>query len=141
MVKIECQVCQKVGYLQQLGNYFRVRHYAGKNPETGKARFYYHQQTREYVLSQIGSKQTSEPLDHLTSPEHLNLKDSSLISSGRSLVWLGHQPPTLTTRVQIPATALQCLNFAAPFVNIYIPCFVDSHSPRCFLERMQCSKE
>jgi hypothetical protein len=24
---------------------------------------------------------------------------------GRSLVWLGHQPPTLTTRVQIPATA------------------------------------
>ena len=24
---------------------------------------------------------------------------------GRSLVWLGHQPATLTTRVQIPATA------------------------------------
>jgi hypothetical protein len=105
MVKIECQVCHQQGYLQQLGNYLRVRHRAGKNPETSKAKFNYHQQTKQYALNQMSHKQTSKPIDHLTSPEHLNLKDSSLISSGRSPVWLGHQPPTLTTRVQIPATA------------------------------------
>jgi hypothetical protein len=105
MVKIECEVCHQVGYLQQLGNYFRVRHYAGIDKNIGKARFYYHQQTKEYALSQIHSKQTSKPIEQLNNTEHLNLKDSSLISSGRSLVWLGHQPPTLTTRVQIPATA------------------------------------
>jgi hypothetical protein len=110
VVKIECQVCHQPGYLQQLGNYFRMRHYAGKNPETGKAKFYYHQQTKEYALSQMDSKQNSKPIDHLTIPEHLNLKDSSLILSGRSLVWLGHQPPTLTTRVQIPATAPKILS-------------------------------
>jgi hypothetical protein len=105
-MRIICEVCRESGYLQQLGNYFRVRHYAGKNPETGKAKFYYHQQAREYALSQIRSKQTSKPIEQLNNHEHLNLSNSSLISSGRSLVWLGHQPPTLTTRVQIPATAL-----------------------------------
>ena len=105
MMKIKCEVCNQVGYLQQLGNYFRVRHYAGKNPDTDKAKFYYHQQTNEHALSQIHSKQTSKPIEQLNNTENLNLKDSSLISSGRSLVWLGHQPPTLTTRVQIPATA------------------------------------
>jgi hypothetical protein len=84
MVKIECQVCHQIGYLQQLGNYFRVRHYAGKNIETGKAKFYYHQQTREYALTQIETKLTS--IDQLTNNEHLNLSISSLISSGRSLV-------------------------------------------------------
>ena len=104
-MRIICEVCHESGYLQQLGNYFRVRHYAGKNPETGKAEFYYHQQTKEHALSQMHSQQTSKPIEQLNNTEHLNLKDSSLISSGRSLVWLGLQPPTLTTRVQIPATA------------------------------------
>jgi hypothetical protein len=76
-----------------------VRHYAGKDTKTGKARFYYHRQTKGYAVSQINC------IEQLSSGEHLNLEDSSLISSGRSPVWLGHQPPTLTTRVQIPATA------------------------------------
>ena len=112
MVRIVCQVCSQEGYLQHLGNYYRVRHYAGKNPETGKAKFYYHQQTKEYAESQLASiekgenpSQKSNTIEHLNNHEHLNLSNSSLISSGRSLVWLGHQPPTLTTRVQIPATA------------------------------------
>ena len=109
-MRIICQVCKESGYLQQLGNYFRVRHYAGKNPETGKAKFYYHQQTKEYAESQLAGIEKRENLqssfiEQLNSHEHLNLSNSSLISSGRSLVWLGHQPPTLTTRVQIPATA------------------------------------
>jgi hypothetical protein len=112
MAKIECEVCHEIGYLQQLGNYFRVRHYAGINPTTGKSKFYYHQQSKEYAESQLANiekgeniKQQSNSIEHLTNHEHLNLSNSSLISSGRSLAWLGHQPPTLTTRVQIPATA------------------------------------
>jgi hypothetical protein len=117
MVRIVCQVCIQEGYLQQLGNYFRVRHYAGKNPKTGKAKFYYHQQTKEYALSQLSHNQTPKPIDHLITPEHLNLKDSSLISSGRSPVWLGHQPPTLTTRVQIPATAPTALEQLPSLLN------------------------
>ena len=32
-------------------------------------------------------------------------RTNSAHRSGRSLVWLGHQPATLTTRVQIPAAA------------------------------------
>ena len=44
---------------------------------------------------------------------NIDLKNSKLSSTlvntpyigGRSPAWLGHQPPTLTTRVQIPATA------------------------------------
>jgi hypothetical protein len=52
MVKLECQVGHQLGYLQRLGNHYRIKHYAGKNSETGKAKFYYHQQTREYALTQ-----------------------------------------------------------------------------------------
>jgi hypothetical protein len=113
MVKIECEVCHKEGYLQRIGNnYFRVRHYAGKNPQTGKAKFYYHQQTKNYTETQLALKNTkgklkqkSNNIDRLNNTEHLNLSKSSLVSSGCSLVWLGHQPATLTTRVRIPATA------------------------------------
>ena len=110
MVRIVCQVCSKEGYLQQLGNYYRVRHYAGINPETGKAKFYYHQQTKEYAETQLAliEKQghlEQQPIEQLNNLDQLNVKDLSSNSSGRSLVWLGLQPPTLTTRVQIPATA------------------------------------
>ena len=111
-MRIICEVCQQEGYIQKLGNYYRCRHYAGKDPKTGKARFYYHQQSKEYAESQLAGiekgenlNQKSNTIEQLNNHEHLNLSNSSLISSGRSLVWLGHQPPTLTTRVQIPATA------------------------------------
>jgi hypothetical protein len=53
MVRIVCQVCNQEVDLQQLGNYFRVRHYAAINPETGKAKFYYHQQTKEQAETHI----------------------------------------------------------------------------------------
>jgi hypothetical protein len=39
-MRIICEVCKQEGYLQQLGNYFRVRHYQGK-AETGKGKFFY----------------------------------------------------------------------------------------------------
>jgi hypothetical protein len=110
MVKIKCEVCHQVGYLQQLGNYFRVRHYAGINPETGKAKFYYHQQNKEYAETQLAltDKQGNlkeQPFKQLNNIEHRISQYLGSKSSGCSLVWLGHQPATLTTRVQIPATA------------------------------------
>ncbi len=46
-----------------------------------------------------------------------------LAACGRSLVWLGHQPATLTTRVQIPA--------AAPFLLMRHASRVDIPSVRC----------
>jgi hypothetical protein len=110
-VKIKCEVCKIEGYLQQLGNYFRVRHYAGIGAN-GKSKFYYHQQSKDYALSQIainrkGENFIEEPSDivkneteclgieQLTIGQELNLKDSSLISSGRRLAGLGHKPSKL----------------------------------------------
>jgi hypothetical protein len=46
-----------------------------------------------------------------------NHQDLCSVSSGRSLVWLGHQLPKLTTRVQIPATALP---FSSILSSIYL---------------------
>jgi hypothetical protein len=48
-LKIECEQCHKLGYLQTLGNYHRARHYDGINPSTGKSKFHYHQQARDWV--------------------------------------------------------------------------------------------
>ena len=118
-MKIECEQCHEEGYLQQLGNYFRVRHYAGMNPKTGKSKFIYHQQSKPYALSQLAGNGKRENfieqsnIEQLTTGQEPNLKDSSFNSSGLSLVWLGHQLPKLTTRVQIPATAPQIIQ--APF--------------------------
>ncbi len=58
-MRIMCEVCKVEGYLQQLGNYYRVRHYEGKG-ENGKGKFYYHQQTREYVEKHLNSKVSNE---------------------------------------------------------------------------------
>ena len=130
-MRIVCQVCSQEGYLQQLGNYFRVRHYLGINPETGKAKFYYHKQSKEHAETQLALKNTDKNLrnqpnniEHLNNTEHLNLSKSSFVPSGRSLVWLGHQPATLTTRVQIPATAPLELSVlkTAPDLRFYPGC-------------------
>ena len=100
-----CEVCKQEGYLQQLGNYYRVRHYQGKN-EAGKGKFYYHQQTKGWVEAQLSSKDSS--IDQLntkdgqrnpqagqtTVSEEYNRLKSSLdngdtheIACGRRLVW------------------------------------------------------
>ena len=47
-MRIICEVCKQEGYLQQLGNYFRVKHYQGKS-ECGRSKFFYHQQSLVYV--------------------------------------------------------------------------------------------
>ena len=93
----------------------RVRHHKGINKETN-TEFYYDQVSEDYVrkvLSQIKPKMTQSPslntYDQWSSITiDQKVRDSGSESeniSGRSLAWLGHQPPTLTTRVQIPATA------------------------------------
>ena len=45
-----------VGYLQQLGNYYRVRHYIGINSETRKSQFKYCQQSKEWISSKTNFK-------------------------------------------------------------------------------------
>ena len=92
-MRIICEVCSQEAYIQKLGNYYRCRHYSGKDSETGKAKFYYHQQSKEYAETQIAliEKQGNlkqQPIEQLNNVEHSNLSNSSLISSGRSLVWL-----------------------------------------------------
>ena len=54
------------------------------------------------TIGQAGQRQKVKTTIDLK--EHKTSKNTPK-TSGRSLVWLGHQPPTLTTRVQIPATA------------------------------------
>src|SRR5665648_624044 len=53
-MRIICEVCKHEGYLQQLGNYCRVRHYQGK-VEFGRSKFFYHQQSLAYVKALISS--------------------------------------------------------------------------------------
>ena len=55
-MRIICEVCKQEGCLQQLGNYYRVRHYEGK-AEYGK--FYYHQQTPAYIKALMLTNESS----------------------------------------------------------------------------------
>ena len=108
---IRCELCNTNGMLQMFFNsnnevrYARIRHYIGVNPNTGKSRFVYHRQTLEYVQS-ILKQDNTDHIDHDIHDQKLNVNGSFTENvSGRSLVWLGHQPATLTTRVQISAAA------------------------------------
>ncbi len=119
MVKILCPTCNIEGTLQKIGlRYYRIKHYDGMS--NGKTMSHYHQVPQEYAEKALQDKgavienqKNKIKIDQLIDQNTLNIdleeaKSSYLTSklSGRSLVWLGHQPPTLTTRVQIPATAL-----------------------------------
>jgi hypothetical protein len=85
----------------------------------GNYPFYYHQQSKAHVETQLKNikaesfnKQKSEVnCGHQECPGvQENKPETGCNSSGCSLVWLGHQPATLTTRVQIPATAPKTLS-------------------------------
>ena len=115
-MKIKCEICGEYGYLQKLGNYYRVRHYNPQAQANNKYAFYYHKQTVAYAEAQLKALKSkglcSSNLEHNVKSCGRDGKTNkpktsteSKIKSGRSLVWLGHQPATLTTRVQIPATA------------------------------------
>ena len=103
-----CEICHCKGMLQILTkSYARVRHYLRLN-EFGKPVFEYHRNSIEYVNRNLGNIKTDLTRSDHNNDDPNNLKSSLELNnndSGRSLAWLGHQPPTLTTRVQIPATA------------------------------------
>ena len=58
-MRIVCEVCKQEGYLQQLGKYYRVRHYLGMG-ENGTGKFSYHQQSKDWVQNQLNSKVSSD---------------------------------------------------------------------------------
>ena len=94
MMKIVCQVCGVIGYLQHIGkNYYRVRHYVGY--ENGKPLFKYHRQDPEYVHRLLRQK-VIDQIDH-SNIDPKSLKSSSFNGNKRagSLVWIGRKPPKL----------------------------------------------
>ncbi len=126
MVKIQCQVCNEIGYLQKLGKtYYRIRHYAGLDANTKKSKFTYHPQSKEYIESlhiDLSTKVNDKPIDHLTTDidlklnanESFNQIDSRASSSAR----IEHQPPKLgvvgsnpTSPATIPEIWLESLIF------------------------------
>jgi hypothetical protein len=84
-MKIVCEVCQREGYLQHIGqNYYRVRHYVGS--VGGKPKFEYHKQSPQYVQSFISKPSPAQidPIDPKTID--LNLQDPSLFLEN---MWTG----------------------------------------------------
>ena len=57
-------VCGVEGQLQHLSkNYYRVKHYLGRDPVTRKLRFNYHRQSPEYVQSLLSHTRMIDPID------------------------------------------------------------------------------
>jgi hypothetical protein len=123
-VKLECQ-CKKMGlaqlFLNKEGNikYARIRHYSHINAETHKPQFTYCKiediEALKTLLKSQGISLSTEKAESGQLGQCTNTKVCDLVShenssilenkGGRSLAWLGHQVPNLTTRVQIPVTA------------------------------------
>lgn len=92
-MRIECEQCHQVGYLQILGNYARVRHY--DKIKDGRSTFYYHQISKTYserCLSDIKSKTESSSdqcisgqnnIEHCQNLEHLENLNSGLDSQNK----------------------------------------------------------
>jgi hypothetical protein len=76
-MRIICEVCKQEAYIQKLGNYYRCRHYVGKDSKTGKAKFYYHPQSKGYAETQIAliKKQENikqQPIEQLSNLDQSN---------------------------------------------------------------------
>ena len=89
-MKIVCEVCQKEGYLQHIGqNYCRVRHYVGSVDE--KPKFEYHKQSPGYIEGISKQSGANGNIDL-----NLNNIGSFNQTDGRgSLAWLGRQTHNL----------------------------------------------
>ena len=62
-MKIRCEVCGIEGHVQHLSeNYYRVKHYLGTDPATGRLRFKYHKQSLVYVQSILEASKI-DPID------------------------------------------------------------------------------
>ena len=94
MVKIVCQVCGVIGYLQHIGkNYYRVRHYVGY--ENGKPVFKYHRQDPEYVKDLLEKKKVDQ-IGHNDIDQNLKVKEPfNENKRAGSLVRIGRKPPKL----------------------------------------------
>jgi hypothetical protein len=100
MTKIVCPTCGVQGHLQIRGNSGRVGHYKGYK---GKTRIIlWHKIDPEQLITIAGKQGLVN--------NKLSSKSVSRNIGGRSLAWLGHRPPTPTTRVRIPAAA-PCARF------------------------------
>ncbi len=76
---IECQICHRVGSLQILGSYYRIRHYI--QLINGKPQFEYHRNDKDYItkiLSKTKPDQTNRNIHDLTN----NHPDSKLNGNG-----------------------------------------------------------
>jgi hypothetical protein len=96
--------------------------------------FSIYKQTREHPITQLATTENREILksNQLNTIGHRTNQDLGSKRRGCSLVWLGHQPATLTTRVQIPATApfshiilARCLHW----VFLYASALESPHAP------------
>ena len=96
-MKVLCSVCGRMGFLQVRGKSARVGHYLG-----------YSGKTRMVEWRRMDASNRVVNGNHGNQSMVINKSEMSVFNenkSGRSLAWLGHRPPTPTTRVQIPATA------------------------------------
>ena len=102
MVKIVCQICGVVGYLQHIGkNYYRVRHYVGY--KNGKPVFKYHRQDPEYVFKRLEQREI-DPIDPKCIDQNLKAHDvcngnieGPVVQFGMNAAFARRRP-----RVQIP---------------------------------------
>jgi hypothetical protein len=110
-VKIVCEVCGIVGYLQHIGkNYYRVRHYVGfKN---GKPLFTYHRQDPQYVHKLLEQEGNIDQVDQSGIDQNLKVRaffNKNKVRGCPSLV--GGRPAKSVVlwaaRVQIPHPAPQ----------------------------------
>ena len=91
-MKIRCEVCGNIGYLQHIGkNYYRVRHYVSSI--SGKPKFEYHKQSLEYTES-ILKQNNPSPIDlsgqDTIDPNLLNKGSITENQGAGRLAWLGH---------------------------------------------------
>ena len=100
MVKIVCQVCGIVGYLQHIGkNYYRVRHYVGfKN---GKPLFKYHRQDPQYVHKLLEQESNIDQIDHKRIDQNLKEHKPFNENMGGPVVQFGMNAAFATPRRRV----------------------------------------
>ena len=105
-MKIVCEVCNRIGYLQHLSeNYYRVKHYIGS--VDGKLKFEYHKQNPKHVIEILANDQNIDPID-LKNIDLKILKSPSNYQNNKclgSLAWWGIALVRRWSRVQIPPEA------------------------------------
>ena len=103
MVKIVCQVCGVIGYLQHIGkNYYRIRHYVGFR--NGKPLFKYHRQDPQYVHKLLEQESNIDQIDHISIDQNLKVtgffngnRIGPVVQFGMNAAFARRRP-----RVQIP---------------------------------------